>query len=211
MLRWAACVSSRNQPRKRNTPIADNRNRCVILRQSSTGLTVPHLGMIPSLRLGCLRLVIMQIRPCCRRNGSTAGPPTPPSKVNTPTSPQAMPARAGCDKGRSNGHRRSPDDWTLSAGAINVAALAAANEQMTAPIAAAAPKAESKPGPDDAITGPIRAVAINPPVRATALFSPDAAPVWLLSTDIRTAVVSGATAPAIPKVITIIAGNTPSQ
>src|SRR5271170_2720066 len=76
---------------------------------------------------------------------------------------------------------------------------------------AATPKAESKAGPDDAITGPIRAVATNPPVRATALLSPDAAPVWLLSTDIRTAVVSGATAQAIPKAITTIAGNTPSQ
>jgi hypothetical protein len=97
------------------------------------------------------------------------------------------------------------------AGAINVAALAAATKQMTAPIAAATPKAESKAGPDDAITGLMRAVATNPPVRATALFSPDAAPVWLLSTDINTAVVSGATAPAIPKAITAIAGNTPSR
>src|ERR1700680_2365831 len=95
--------------------------------------------------------------------------------------------------------------------AINVKALAAAAEQMTAPIAAATPKAESNAGPDDAITGPIRAVATNPPARATALFSPDAAPVWWLSTDINTAVVSGATAPAIPKAITTIAGNTPSQ
>ena len=83
------------------------------------------------------------------------------------------------------------------AGAINAAALAAATEQRTAPIAAAIPKAESKADPDDAITGPIRDVATNPPVRATALFSPDAAPVWLPSTDINTAVVSGATAPAI--------------
>jgi hypothetical protein len=96
-------------------------------------------------------------------------------------------------------------------GAINVKALAAATEQMTAPIAAATPKAESNAGPDDAITGPIRAVATNPPVRATALFSPDAAPVWWLSTDINTAVVSGATAPAIPKAIMTIAGNAPSQ
>src|ERR1700726_1258489 len=70
---------------------------------------------------------------------------------------------------------------------------------MTAPIAAATPKAESRAGPEDAITGPIRAVATNPPVRATALFSPDAAPVWRLSTDIRTAVVDGATAQAIPE------------
>jgi hypothetical protein len=96
------------------------------------------------------------------------------------------------------------------AGAINIAALAAAAAQMTAPIAAATPKAESKAGPDDAITGPIKAIATNPPVRATALFNPDAAPVWLLSTG-NTAVVSGATAPAIPKAITAIAGNTPSQ
>src|SRR6267154_2590793 len=38
-------------------------------------------------------------------------------------------------------------------GAINVKALAAATKQMTAPIAAATPKAESNAGPDDAITG----------------------------------------------------------
>ena len=92
----------------------------------------------------------------------------------------------------SNGHRRCTDGWVFPAGAINVAALAAATEQMTAPIAAATSKAESKAYPDDAITGPIRAVATNPPVRATALFSPDAAPVWWLSTDINTAVVSPA-------------------
>jgi hypothetical protein len=39
-----------------------------------------------------------------------------------------------------------------------MAALAAAAAQMTAPIAAATPKAEGNAGPDDAITGPIRAV-----------------------------------------------------
>jgi hypothetical protein len=66
----------------------------------------------------------------------------------------------------------------------SVAAHAAAAKQRTAPIAAAISKAESKADPDDAITGPIRAVATNPPVRATALFRPDAAPVWRLSTDI---------------------------
>ena len=109
------------------------------------------------------------------------------------------------------GRHRCIDGWAFPTEAINIAALAAANEQMTAPMAAATSKAESKVGPVDAITGPIRAVATNPPVRATALFSPDAAPVWLLSTDISTAVVSGATAQAIPKAITIIAGNTPSQ
>jgi hypothetical protein len=115
---------------------------------------------------------------------------------------------------RTRGEQRSSSfyRWLGFPGrAINVKALAAAVEQMTAPIAAATPKAESKAGPDDAITGPIRAVATNPPVRATALFSPDAAPVCLLSTDINTAVVSGATAPAMPKAITAIAGNTPSQ
>jgi PKD repeat protein len=60
------------------------------------------------------------------------------------------------------------------------------------------------------MTAAIRAVATNPLVRATALFSADAAPVWLLSTDINTAVVSCATEQAIPKAITTIAGNTPS-
>ena len=76
-----------------------------------------------------------------------------------------------------NGSHRRIDGWAFPTGAINIAALAAANEQMTAPIAAAISKAESKADPDDAITGPIRAVATNPPVRATALLSPDAAPV----------------------------------
>ena len=111
----------------------------------------------------------------------------------------------------SSGRHRCVDGWPSLVGAINIAALAAAAAQMTAPITAATPKAESKADPDDAITGPIRDVATSPPVRATALFSPDAAPAWLLSTDINTAVVSGATAPAIPKAITAIAGNTPSQ
>jgi hypothetical protein len=65
----------------------------------------------------------------------------------------------------------------FSRGAIHVNALAAAAAQITAPIAAATPKAGSNAGADDAITGPIRAIATNPPVRATALFRPDAAPV----------------------------------
>jgi len=72
---------------------------------------------------------------------------------------------------------RYVDGWAFPAGANNMAALAAATKQTTAPIVAAMPKAESKAGPDDANTGPIRAVATNPPVRATALFNPDAAPV----------------------------------
>jgi len=62
-------------------------------------------------------------------------------------------------------------------GAIQAAALSAAAAQMKAPITAAVPKAENKAGPVDAKTGPIRAVATRPPVRATALFNPDATPV----------------------------------
>ena len=62
-------------------------------------------------------------------------------------------------------------------GAIKAAALSAAAAQMKAPIAAAMPKAENKADPVDAKTGPIRAVATRPPVRATALFNPDATPV----------------------------------
>jgi hypothetical protein len=58
----------------------------------------------------------------------------------------------------SNGHHRSTDGWVFPPGRINIAALAAATKQMTAPIAAAMPKAERKAGPDDAITGPTRAV-----------------------------------------------------
>jgi hypothetical protein len=54
----------------------------------------------------------------------------------------------------SNGRHRCIDGWAFPAGTINIAALAATTEQMTVPIAAATPKAESKAGPDDAITGP---------------------------------------------------------
>jgi hypothetical protein len=90
----------------------------------------------------------------------------------------------------SSGSRRIQDDHQLPpsgrdpvtadhlpAGEIKVAALADAATQTTAPIIAATPNAEGKAGPEAAITGPMRAVATRPPVRATALLSPDAAPV----------------------------------
>ena len=51
-------------------------------------------------------------------------------------------------------------------------------------------------------------VARRPPARVTALLKPDAEPVWAGSTDDNTAVVSGATAPAIPMAMTSTAGRT---
>ena len=83
--------------------------------------------------------------------------------------------------------------------------------QSAAPAAAATPNAFKSASPDAIITEPISAVATNPPVRATVLLSPDAAPTCRSSTDIKAAVVNGATAPAMPTAITIIAGRTPSQ
>ena len=53
----------------------------------------------------------------------------------------------------------------------------------------------------------LTAVAISPPIRATALLKPDAMPVWLASMALSTALVSGATAPAMPSETTSIAGS----
>ena len=58
---------------------------------------------------------------------------------------------------------------------------------------------------------PSRAVAIRPPPRATALLRPDAVPTWLSSTEPSTAVVSGATAIAIPAETIRIEGRTVVQ
>jgi len=66
-------------------------------------------------------------------------------------------------------------------------ALKEAPKQSAAPTAAAPSKAARSDGPLATITEPMRAVATNPPVRATALFNPEAAPTWRASTDIRTA------------------------
>src|SRR5216684_2480724 len=90
-------------------------------------------------------------------------------------------------------------------------ALKEAPKQSAAPTAAAPSKAARSDGPLATITEPMRDVATNPPVRATALFNPEAAPTWRASTDIRTAVVNGATAAPIPSAITTMAGRTPSQ
>src|SRR6266404_746748 len=90
-------------------------------------------------------------------------------------------------------------------------ALKEAPKQSAAPTAAAPSKAARSDGPFATITEPMRDVATNPPVRATALFNPEAAPTWCASTDVRTAVVNGATAPPIPSAITTMAGRTPSQ
>lgn len=55
-------------------------------------------------------------------------------------------------------------------------ALSDAPAHSAAPTIVATPKALTSAGPAADITAPISAVATNPPVRATALFSPDAAP-----------------------------------
>ena len=55
-------------------------------------------------------------------------------------------------------------------------ALSAAPTQSAAPTNAATPNALTSAGPAADITDPINAVAVSPPVRATALFNPDAAP-----------------------------------
>ena len=52
-----------------------------------------------------------------------------------------------------------------------------------------------------------KAVLTRPPVRATALFRPEAMPVWSGCTAPSTALVSGATAQAMPNPMTSIAGN----
>ena len=58
-----------------------------------------------------------------------------------------------------------------------------------------------------AMTAPASAVAISPPVRAMALLNPEAVPVCRQSTEARTAVVNGATAPAMPSATTATPGK----
>jgi hypothetical protein len=55
-------------------------------------------------------------------------------------------------------------------------ALSEAPRQSTAPTNTATPNALTSAGPAADITDPINAVAVSPPVRATALFNPDAPP-----------------------------------
>ena len=87
-------------------------------------------------------------------------------------------------------------------------ALNDAARHVTAPTIAAISSAVRNAGPEAIMTDPISAVATSPPVRATALLNPEADPVCCESTDISTAVVRGATAPAIPSAIKRIEGNT---
>jgi hypothetical protein len=54
-------------------------------------------------------------------------------------------------------------------------------------------------------------VAIMPAALATALLSPEATPVWRVSTELKTAAVSGAAMHAIPSAITTIDGSTVVQ
>src|SRR5436190_24026573 len=60
---------------------------------------------------------------------------------------------------------------------ISANALSAAAAHVAAPISIAAWKAAHSSAPAAASTAPSSAVAIRPPVRATALFNPDADPV----------------------------------
>ena len=65
--------------------------------------------------------------------------------------------------------------------------------------------------PSLARTAPSSAVAISPPVRATALLKPDAIATCCSSTDPSTEEVSGATAIVMPIAITRIVGKAPVQ
>src|ERR1700681_2750153 len=84
-------------------------------------------------------------------------------------------------------------------------AEAEAPSDASAQTAAARSKPAIKRGPAAPSTPPSSAVATIPPVRATALLSPDADAVWRASTDARTAVVRGASAPAMANAINSIA------
>ncbi len=70
---------------------------------------------------------------------------------------------------------------------------------------------DMRAAPCAASTTPSSAVAISPPVSATALLMPDAAPVCRASTAFKTAVVSGATATERPRAMSRTAGNTRVQ
>ena len=65
--------------------------------------------------------------------------------------------------------------------------------------------------PSLARTAPSSAVAIRPPVRATALLKPDAMATCFSSTEPSTDAVSGATAIVIPSAITRMVGKAPVQ
>ena len=90
---------------------------------------------------------------------------------------------------------------------IKVNANALASTAKIAPINAATRNSCVRASPLAARMLPMSAVAIRPPVRARALLKPEAEPVWRWSTELRTAVVRGATAPAMPMKMTRIAGS----
>ena len=89
----------------------------------------------------------------------------------------------------------------------NTAAALAATAAMAAPTSARW-KPPISASPSRARTTPSKAVAIRPPVRATALLKPEAVPTCCSSTEPSTDAVSGATAIAMPAAITAIAGKT---
>ena len=71
--------------------------------------------------------------------------------------------------------------------------------------------AEQLRRPALASTAPSSAVAIRPPVRATALLKPDAIATCCSSTEPSTDEVSGATAIVMPSAMTRIVGKAPVQ
>ena len=71
--------------------------------------------------------------------------------------------------------------------------------------------ARTAASPSLASTAPSNAVAIRPPVRATALLKPDAIATCCSSTEPSTEAVSGATAMVIPSAITRMVGKAPVQ
>jgi hypothetical protein len=91
---------------------------------------------------------------------------------------------------------------------IQKKALNDAATHVAAPTIAARSNADRNAGPEAIMTDPMSAVATSPPVRATALLNPEADAVCCASTELSTAVVRGATAPAIPRAIARIEGNT---
>src|SRR5260221_3364600 len=92
-------------------------------------------------------------------------------------------------------------------GARRIQAAAPAASDAPAHARAVISKGPANDAPRAASSPPNRAVAIRPPGRATALLRPEATPLWRGSTELSTAVVSGATAPAMPTAMTSMAGR----
>src|ERR1700686_5185 len=127
-------------------------------------------------------------------------------------------ADKGGEHGRRGGRLRPSPVMLVSNGAPEVHCAGAPSAMRKNALAEAAAAASAQAiatawnpltsaGPAAPRTPPSSAVPTMPPVRATALFRPEAEPVCRLSTDPRIAAVRGATAPAMPTAITRIAGE----